>query len=403
VAHFSGGRSDGPVYMKRMLIVGNEYAGIKSVPLSEVESINIADYQVVLIDLSDNFEIGVSSRRHMTRCVYSLINNDHPVIYFLPRVATDLMEILPFNITITPKSGKTLSFQEDDGLMRLYKNYLTEHRIIIGNVAGAYTIGDNNVRTFVLIWNNVNEICGFSSGSLYVLHAPDVRLRKAAVESIVDYFSPDLEGDVEERFPWVPEFEVEELHLQEVEREILEVEKQLSGLETKRNEKLIEKEHISRWSDLVTKQGKLLEFRLKEALEFLGVEKVIHEPNGVHGPDLEIVHQGMCFTVEVEGSKGSIKIEKARELLHWIADAPPNYKGVLIGNPFREINPIERPPSNHRLFVKEAEELARNRNFVLISSHDIFKLVSKKIGGQAVDVGKILSLIYESRGDIALV
>ncbi len=38
--------------MKRMLIIGNEYAGVKSVSFDKVKSVNITDYQILLIDLT---------------------------------------------------------------------------------------------------------------------------------------------------------------------------------------------------------------------------------------------------------------------------------------------------------------------------------------------------------------
>ena len=100
----------------------------------------------------------------------------------------------------------------------------------------------------------------------------------------------------------------------------------------------------------------------------------------------------------MEGTNGPVRIDKARQLLHWTADAPLDHKGILIGNPFRELNPDERPPNNNKLFVKEAEQLAQNRNFVLITSYDIFKLVCKKIRGEEVNINNIVKRLYDSKG-----
>jgi len=146
-----------------------------------------------------------------------------------------------------------------------------------------------------------------------------------------------------------------------------------------------------------------LEIRIKEAFEFLSVEKVDHEPNGVHGPDLIMEHNKIGFTIEVEGSKGSIKTDKARQLLQWIAEAPADHKGVLIGNPHRELDPVERPPKNHEFFVKEAEELADKRDFVLITSFDIFQLICRKIRQEEINIDELVFKISSSKGYITLV
>ncbi len=50
----------------------------------------------------------------------------------------------------------------------------------------------------------------------------------------------------------------------------------LSG-EQYRNKHIDNKEMIAKWADLITKQGKTLEIRLKDAFELLEVETVEHE------------------------------------------------------------------------------------------------------------------------------
>ena len=142
--------------------------------------------------------------------------------------------------------------------------------------------------------------------------------------------------------------------------------------------------------------------RLKEAFELFSVENIVHEPNGSHGPDLFIKHKEKELIFEIEGSKGPIRIDKARELLHWIAEAEPTHKGVLIGNPFRKISPRDRPPKNNKLFVKEAIQLSKNRDFVLVHSFDIFNLVCMHLQGKTVPIDEILNNLYSRNGEVHL-
>lgn len=388
--------------MKKMLIIGNKYPGIKSVSFAEVDSVNITDYQLLLIDLTNYQEIGLQSRSIINASIQSLLKNNHHVICLLPR--NNFHEVhppmFPFDFSVVSKSGATVSFIENDKIMNFYKKFISSHKIILRRVPATYLNSSINP----IMSNNINEPCSVKNRDfLYLLHPPDKNLHKEAIKSLVDYFSPDIEEDIEEKPDWVNNYELVALGIQNIEKEIKDINSKIGGLEEIRDKKIMERENIAKWSDLITRQGTILEIRLKEAFKLLGVEKVEHEPKGKHGPDLEIQHKTMGFTVEIEGTKSSIKIDKARELLHWIADAPSEYKGVLIGNPFRELEPVNRPPANNRLFVKETEELAQKRDFTLICSYEIFKLICKKLKGEEVNIDTTLNKIFEGKGEINLI
>lgn len=162
------------------------------------------------------------------------------------------------------------------------------------------------------------------------------------------------------------------------------------------------REEIAKWSGLLAFQGKQLEYLLIDAFKEIGIESVEHEPNGSHGHDLEISHKGMTFVIEVEGSKNGISIEKGRELLHWMADQPVENKGVLIGNPFREIAPGNRPPQNHQLFVKEVKDLATKHSLALVTTYEIFILISKKLKGESIDIQEVMQKLFSSNGEVSL-
>lgn len=392
--------------MKRMLIVGNEYTGIKSVTFGNVKSVNITDYQILLIDMTTYQKIEIDLLGYIRESIKALHDNKYPIICILPRDNYDDSNnvnprISPFFVLqVVNKPGTTVNFADKDDLMNIYKKYVTKHEIVLGPAC----ISQLKSNFSNLMWNNVKEYCSILFGKyFYLLHPPDRNVHKKAIASLVDYLSPDMEEEKEEKPAWVSQYELDGLGLQEIENKMNNIDNQIKELSIQKNNHLDKKETIAKWTDLITKQGKTLEIRLIEAFKLLEVETVEHEPNGSHGPDLVIQHKGKGFTIEVEGTNGPVRIDKARELMHWIADAPPDHKGILIGNPFREFNPEERPPKNKNLFVKEAEQLAQNRNFVLTTSYGIFKLVCKKIRGENVNINDVLSKLYASKGEVNLI
>jgi hypothetical protein len=392
--------------MKRMLIIGSEYPGIKSITWAEVTTINITDYQIVLADFNQFTAPAEPGGTLFVESIYLLITNGHPVIFLLPRKSSHALDsFFLWNIDIQSKSGVTLIFQDNDEIIKHYKPFVTKHEIILEQANKGHAFFPNLPQRFLrtdLIWNNVNQTCGFKLHTLYLLHSPDIKLYKKAIEGLVNYFSPDVEYVSEEKPDWAKEYESKELALHVYDEQITNIQLEIDQLTERKTKIINERDGVAKWSDLITLQGKLLETRLKEAFYFLGVQKVDHEPSGTHGPDLGIHHKSLEFIAEIEGSKGPIRIDKARELLHWIADVPPDHKGILLGNPFRELPPFERPPANNRLFVKEAEELAQKRDFVLINTYEIFKLISRKLKGEKLDIDEILNRLYHSRGETSL-
>lgn len=386
--------------MKRMLIIGNEHPGIKSIKWEEFsdEDIDkITDYQIVLIDLNDYFPI--SQKYDFEENIISLLRTGNDVVYLLPKTKF-FDNILPFNISTITKTGQTLEFSESDELIQIYKNFISEHKIVINPINKSFNPWGDDISVFPLIYNNIKEVCGFKWHKLYVLHPPDKNLKRAAIKSLVKFYSPDFEEEIIEKPEWAYQFEIDALGIGKIEEEIKKIDKNIASL-LKSKEKIIkQKEQITKWSDLIISKGTTLELRLKEAFELLGVQNVQHEPIGSYGPDLVFNHGSLGFTIEVQGSIGPINIEKARQLHHWISDAPNHHQGVLIGNPFLSMPPKDRPPRNNRLFGKEAIEFANKRGFALVYSYFIFELICKKLKGEDVDINEFLQKIYNDNGEI---
>jgi hypothetical protein len=148
---------------------------------------------------------------------------------------------------------------------------------------------------------------------------------------------------------------------------------------------------LARWTDMLWLDGVPLQKRISEALSLLGIANESKDPTG-HSQDLEASFAGRSFLFEVTGSNGAITIDKGRQLLQWLSECadPTNSKGILIGNAFRKHAPSARPPSaNHRLFVKELEDMANKFHLGLVDVRDIFALVVRKLGGEAIEAAHI--------------
>lgn len=388
-----------------MIIIGNEHPGIRSISWNDVYGpaiSEISDYQILLIDLNSYFRI--SEPEAFRNVIINLLKTGNKVVYILPReeFSNPSNRILPLGFATVKKLGKTIHFHDADPLISKYREYIDRHEIILIQTGPLTLDWVKGLKAVNLMRNNLNELCSIRFGNLYLLHPPDKSLEKQAIKGLVEHFSPDFEEEEEDKPEWVSSYELTDLGLQIFEDEIQRIDKEIEKFDEEKNQKITQKEEIAKWSDLITRKTTTLEIRLKEAFELLGAEKVEHEPKGSHGPDLVITHNNMGFTIEIEGTKGPIRIDKARELLHWIANAPIGHKGILIGNPFCEISPIDRPPQNTKLFVKEAIELAEFQNLSLVNSYDVFKIVCKKLRGEKINIDDILDKIFQGKGEISI-
>lgn len=380
---------------KKMLSIGYNIKGIKSITWEEISEVNITDFQIILIDLENysNYEKSITGE------IGSLYLNYHTIVYLLPSTKKILNKVVPFGFQITESSGSTLNFHSSDQLIEKLKEYFSNHEVVIDNFTQIQSqFAGHNLNWEKLITNNVNKICGVNSRNLYILIQPDSNRKSALVSKLVEHFNPVKEYEIESKPSWVEQYEINFLETSAVKEKITKIEKNIINLEEDKDNEFKKLEELNQWSELIYLKGNSLELRIKNALEFLGIVGVEHEPRGSHGPDLTIEHNEFHFTIEIEGSKGPIRVNKVRELLEWMVHAPHTHKGLLIGNPFCELPLDDRPPENYKLYGKEAVSLAEARNLLLITSSEIFKLVSKKIKGEKLEIEAILNDMINSSG-----
>ncbi len=139
--------------------------------------------------------------------------------------------------------------------------------------------------------------------------------------------------------------------------------------------------NLQKWARLLWETGPALEALVRDALRTLGV------PNDKTGlvDTVANVSGRECY-IEIEGSVQGTKIDKARQLMQYVAEAPnpAEISGAIIANPYRlePPDPDHRPPdANHKLFAKEVKDMAAKYGWALVTTTELFELVKKKLAG----------------------
>lgn len=172
----------------------------------------------------------------------------------------------------------------------------------------------------------------------------------------------------------------------------------IARLENERATEVDTRMGLEKWAELLWLDGLLLEARVREAFDLIGFETESKNPSG-HTHDLVVKHGDHMFLCEVTGSTGSIKLDKGRELLQWVLDSPDpgNIPGILVCNPYRLEPPNNRPPSpNHKLYVKELEDLANKYDFALVNVEDLLTLVTARLEGKEINIAKVCNKLSKN-------
>ncbi|MFC1940200.1 hypothetical protein ACFLXO_05910 [Chloroflexota bacterium] len=184
----------------------------------------------------------------------------------------------------------------------------------------------------------------------------------------------------------------------------------IKGLKRESQQVTSDIEQLEKWKYLLYEKGEHhLQPIVRDALSIIGFQDK---------SDIEQIADGFFSCeygdgiLEVEGSKDTIKIEKISQLIkdraNYIEDKKiTSPKGILVGNPFREEPLDNRPPkgSNKSLFTKELVTTAEKQDIVVISSSDLYNIVSLILESKMSPDQKqsLRKHIFESTGLIKLV
>jgi len=381
--------------MRRLLIVGLEVPNFPSVPWSDWASANFLDYQGLLLDCRDPQIL--PSHGSIAAALLTLINNNHSAYILLPEAKnsaslTGAISLIPYYyLYIQQATGQTLNVRSGDSFFESYRNVLTGHEI-------CFRLQQmNNTRPLITIESivdNVSRSICSKVQSIYLLHPPSRRLEQKALKIIIEHFGPDpipissvpKPSWIDETASAIPGVAGIQAVCASIRAEIQQKSEQLGSEEEKLRQ-------LASWADLLWLEGLPLQTRVSEALNLLGIAAASSDPSG-HTSDLAADEPGMRLVFEVTGSSGTIGIEKGRQLMQWVADAPDPAcaKGVLVANAFRNEPPDKRPPSpDRRVFVLELERFAQRYHLALLDVRELYRVVCAKLSGQLVDKPTILN------------
>jgi hypothetical protein len=391
--------------MNRLLAVGAKIPRLTCVGLNDWNTLNLLDYQAILLDCREEWT--VSDFRGLANQLLVFLSNGHSVFVILPE-ATNLVKLPDRTLRFIPRvdlsldvaKGKTLKVSSQLAVFHAYAKSLQGHELFIG----AHVMNGSPWHWEPAITDNVNRaVCGKFHG-VFVFHPPVRSLESLAFEAIFQHFKPDFEQPDPVPMPPWGSSEISQIPgVGEAEAMVGQIENRIKELEASRSEQLRRKEELEKWAGLLWLDGIPLQDLVEEAFQFIGFETKSKDPTG-HSHDFVATHSTQTFLVEVTGASGSIGLEKGRQLMQWIADSddPAASKGVLVGNAFRLESPEKRPPTpNHRIFVKELENLALKRGLALFDTRKLFRLVKAKLQGSGIEVAGVARFLM-SDGEVVI-
>jgi hypothetical protein len=381
--------------LRRLLALGKDISRLNSIEWPERQKYNLLDYQGLLIDCRDPSRI--FDNRSLTNVLIQFMQHGHSVFLILPE-AKDIpvdgfnLSILPFlTLNLQLQKGKTLKKSLNSAFIAGYMTALNGHEFVISPRQTIQNLPYGWVWQITVSDNVDRAVCG-QLGNAYILHPPASGRDPLAIKAILDFFKPDYEEPPpEERPDWLKEILSSMPGMAELESDSSKRRNEIARLQSELEMDDAKRLKLERWTEILWLDGIPLQNRVSDALGFLGIPNKSKDPTG-HTQDLQGNCAGVPLLFEVTGSTGAIGVDKGRQLLQWIAecDDPTNTKGILIGNAFRKNCPEERPPSpNHKIFVKELEDLARRFHFGLLDVRDLFNLIVRKLHGEAIAIEHI--------------
>lgn len=144
--------------------------------------------------------------------------------------------------------------------------------------------------------------------------------------------------------------------------------------------------------------GKDLSYSIYSVFKQMGFDTNLKENEGRQ--DIEIKFNSFFAIIEAKGLKGYANNNALRQLLDYYVTASennPDVKGVFIVNHFRDKNPLERGQP----FSEAALKLAKNNEFCLLTTIDLFKLYNLFLKNE-MQTAQIIDIIKNTKGLVTL-
>ena len=188
----------------------------------------------------------------------------------------------------------------------------------------------------------------------------------------------------------------------DLEREIQSSEQRIEKEKGEIKQKTKQLKDLTKFKKLLTEANDALEEMVWDTLEELGATvKRPDEPNKEDGWFTD--YKGRKAVLEIKGKSGrkSIATKDVRELDQWVSDGlvkGEDYKGILFGNPFREL-----PPENRKEpFPPDVREFAEKRQQCIVTTAQLFEAFKKAKAGK-MKAEAIFDKLMETNGVCELI
>jgi hypothetical protein len=388
-------------------VVGKQIKRLKCIEWSEWKNHNLLDFQGLLLDFRGNG--APLNDGSFPGVLIPFMRSRHEIFVILPEGAAKgvdnvLRLFSPVNLQMESQKGQTLKITQSEPFIRAYRDSLTGHQIVLLTFIQPGMPVPSQWNWTATITDNVDRaVCG-RYGTAHVLHPPAKHLDHLALKAILEHFSPTYEEpEPEERPTWAAEVTGQMPGVADLLMRIDANSNEISRLKNEIQADTEQAAELEQWAELLWLEGIPLQNRVASALNLLGLPTESTDPTG-HLADLQATCGAQPILFEVTGSTGSIGVDKGRQLFQWVAQSkdPTNTKGVLVANAFRKNPPYQRPPTpDHKIFVKECEELALKFHLALIDVRDLYELIVRKFSGSAIS-GADLCLKLQGDGIVKL-
>jgi len=173
---------------------------------------------------------------------------------------------------------------------------------------------------------------------------------------------------------------------------------QIETMQAECAELVVERDKLDRYKKLLYSSGFEFEDIVAECLEKLG--GVVSEAR-YSDEEFVLEYEGVVYVVECKGVAKSISLTHLRQLDGYVLayeekEERPG-KGLLFGNAWRDLPPVQRDTNDRPVFPTNVKTRAEERNIALISSVQFFEAFSAFLDG-SVTGHQVLALITSARG-----
>ncbi|WP_155623709.1 hypothetical protein [Burkholderia territorii] len=417
----------GEVKEIKTLVIGSlRHDHVKSVQWADVDTVNILDFDIVLIylpSLSGNAAGAIGSQAlFQLQGIFAQFLKSNGDLYVLgapPRSNDNFAHWLwcPIPLISSYQKGDTVSICDDKfkGLLSRLKSWDCLYQLhphhpaqVLSNVlSGGMAKIEFEFKPYA-----VNRAGGILAGrfTYYTRMRDDQRHKWPGAVTVLPHFPNDEPHSIvaaaltdilgKPQSEGVPEWlsSISMSCVVPIDATVASLRHEIAELEEQVKNQLAEKERLERFKRLLYVSSFELEDLVAECLSILGAAI---KPARYSQEEFVMEWGGSVFLAECKGVSKSISLAHLRQVQDYVLkyeeDEGAAGKGILFGNAWREMPPDERNTRDRPIFPGNVVERAQQFGVALVSSVDFFYAFSRFLDG-AVPAEAVLAAITGANG-----